>query len=320
MGGMDEQCLVIMYHYVQHRPLPVYEGVRGPAPEEFSAQLDRLCNVAEPIDWPSFYAWMQGRGSISRRSFLLTFDDGLADHARTVLPVLQERRLRGVFFVPGAVLATQGMLPAHAIHLLLSRLGEAAFERELADELAKHTGKKGWLASIDVEAAETMYHYESPTRARLKYLLTIALPIELRNAVVNALFERRIGSSARWSRHWYLGWDDLAEMESLGHTIGGHGYSHEPYLRLTPNERREDMSRVARVLRDGLGADIRPFSYPYGSFDDETAVACRESGFVHAFTTESRWVTRGCDPLRLPRVDTIHVDTILKEESACTKV
>jgi len=214
MGDMDEHCLVIMYHYVQDRELPVYEGVGGLSPVEFSAQLDRLCNVAEPIDWPSLYAWMQGRGSIPRRSFLLTFDDGLADHARTVLPVLQERRLRGVFFVSGVPLTSQRMLPAHAIHLLLSRLGESAFERELANELAKRTDKKDWLASIDIEAAETMYHYESPMRARLKYLLTVALPIELRNAVVNTLFERRIGSSARWSRHWYLGWDDLAERSA----------------------------------------------------------------------------------------------------------
>lgn len=317
---MDDHCLVVIYHYVRDKELPVHEGVGGLTPEQFSAQLDRLCSVAEPIDWPTFYAWTQDRRSIPRRSFLLTFDDGLADHARTVLPILQERGLRGVFFVPGVVLTSQVMLPAHATHLLLSRLGEAAFDRELADELAKHTRKRDWLASVDVETAETLYHYESSTRARLKYLLTISLPIELRNAVVGALFERCIGSSARWSRHWYLSWDDLTEMESLGHTIGGHGYVHEPYPRLTATQRREDMSRVARVLRDGLGADIRPFSYPYGRFDDQTASVCRESGFVHAFTTESCWVARACDPLRLPRVDTIHVNTVLKEELACSKV
>jgi peptidoglycan/xylan/chitin deacetylase (PgdA/CDA1 family) len=308
-----------MYHYVRNRDLPIYDGVCGLTPEEFGAQLDRLCRLLEPVDWPTLYAWMQGRRSIPRRCFLLTFDDGLADHARTVLPILEARRLRGAFFVPGAVLASRRMLPAHAIHLLFSRLGDAAFQRELRNELARRSGGTDWLASVDAKAAETMYHYESPARARLKYLLTVVLPIELRNAVVDALFERHIGSITRWSRHCYLSWDDLTEMESLGHTIGGHGFSHEPYLRLAPTQRREDMRRVANVLRDGLGADIRPFSYPYGSFDADTIAVCREAGFVHAFTTESQWTTRGCDPLQFPRVDTIHVDNVLREEPACTK-
>ncbi len=334
------RCLVVMYHYVHEPGLAVHDDAHyhGLLPSDFSAQLDHLCRRLEPIDWPMLYASMQGRKSIPRRCFLLTFDDGLADHARTVLPILQERGLRGAFFVPGSILVSRRMLSAHAIHILLSRLGEASLELELRGELARRIGKKAEptsgdaptsgppltsgnpFDSVDERAAERMYHYESPARARLKYLLTLTLPIELRNAVVNALFERFVGSAARWSQHWYLDWDDLTRMESLGHTIGGHGFSHEPYLRLTMAERHGDIRRVAKTLNDGLGKDIRPFSYPYGSFDDQTAGACRECGFVHAFTTVSRWVRDGDDPWRLPRVDTIHVDAAFEKEPTCSKI
>jgi peptidoglycan/xylan/chitin deacetylase (PgdA/CDA1 family) len=317
-ASQEFQCLVVMYHYVREQDLPFYEGVHGLTPTEFSAQLDRLCAAAEPIDWPTLYAGLQGQRSLPKRCFLLTFDDGLADQARTALPILEEKHLRGVFFVPGRVLTSFRMLPAHAIHLLFSRLGDAKLERQLRDELAKRTPGRDWFTAEDSAAARSMYHYESPARARLKYLLTVELPIELRNEVVNALFERFIGASARWARFWYLSWDDLARIESLGHTIGGHGYSHEPYQRLTPAQRRADMRQVAQVLRDGIGADIRPFSFPYGSFDDDTAEACRKSGFVHAFTTESRPVTPGCDPMRLPRIDTINVNAALEEMPTCS--
>ena len=117
------RCLVVMYHYVHDTEPMTAEGVKGLTSREFRLQLDRLCSAAEPIDWPALFAWSRGHGTLPQRCFLLTFDDGLADHARVVLPILQERGLRGTFFVPGAVLDSERLLPAHAIHLLLSTLG-----------------------------------------------------------------------------------------------------------------------------------------------------------------------------------------------------
>ncbi len=332
--------MVVMYHYVRDQAeLPrlsspgVSPGVRGLTTSELGAQLDRLCELMEPIDWPTLYAWMRGRGSIpdhscgGRDCFLLTFDDGLADHAETVLPILEERGLRGVFFVPGVILSSHRLLWAHALHLLLSTLDEQTLERELLGYLAEHVGNRfetgatpsDWVASVDMAAARALDHYESPGRARLKYLLTMTVPVDLRIAAVDALFQRHIGSSAQWARHWYLGWDELARMQSSGHTISAHGYLHEPYTRLTPAQRRDDLRRVAAILRDGLGPDIRPFSYPYGQFDDDTCVACCDAGFAHAFTTESRLVTQGNDLFRLPRVDAIDVEAVLEVETAPEK-
>jgi peptidoglycan/xylan/chitin deacetylase (PgdA/CDA1 family) len=108
-------------------------------------------------------------------------------------------------------------------------------------------------------------------------------------------------------------------METLGHTIGAHGHCHEPFSQLSQAQCREDMHQIAAILRAGLGPDIRPFSYPYGQFNNDTCAACRDAGFVHAFTTERRWLTRESDLLRLPRVDTIHVAATLKEEVACSR-
>jgi len=329
MDGAAPRCMVVMYHYVHDRDAlarpgapGIHGGLRGLTVTDFCSQLDRLCATMEPIDWPTLYAWMDGRAEIPQRSFLLTFDDGLADHAETVLPILEDRGLRGVFFVPGAVLTTHRMLPAHAIHLLLSVLGESAFENELRSYFSDR-GAVQWCHWLDQrppeedEAAETMYHYETPSLARLKYLLTMKLPLDLRAAAVEELFESHVGLSSRWARHWYLGWDDLVKMQSLGHTIGGHGHGHEPHSRLTPDEARQDVLQVANVLREGLGPDVRPFSYPYGSHGNHTVAACREAGFVHGFTTQARWLERHADPGCLPRFDTIDVNALLREKLAC---
>ncbi len=313
------QCLSVMYHYVHDAAPNGCGDVRGLSIAGFQRQLDQLCKSADPVDWPTVYAWRQGRGSIPDRSFLLTFDDGLADHAHVVGPILKKRGIKGVFFVPGDVLVLQRLLPAHAIHLLLASLGEERFEGLLTDWLTEHNHGDQWLTSCDTAAAARMYHYETPARAKLKFLLTATLPIELRNSALEALFVEHVGSPTRWSRHWYLTWDDLVALEAQGHTIGGHGQCHEPYARLTDAQVRQDVRSIAAVLAGGLGPDLRPYSYPYGSYTDVARDACRKAGFAHAFTTERRWLDSDADPMLQPRVDTIHVDAQLVMEPTCPR-
>lgn len=313
------RCLVVMYHYVRDAD-PLLPGIRGAlTAAQFEEQLDTLCATGEPIDWPHLYAWTQGRGVIPRRCFLLTFDDGLADHYEQVLPRLQRRGLRGTFLVPGIVLNECRLLSAHAIHLLLAVLGDEELEAELHHALDARAPGGSWRRAAPPDGAQTLYHYETPQRARLKYLLTITLPIELRDAVIHELFERHIGSAARWARKWYLNWEQLKELEACGHTVGGHGFAHESYHRLHAADIHRDVVQSEALLREGLGPDLRPFSYPYGSVNTVAREACRRAGFVQAFTTQSRGLAAPVDAWSLPRVDTVHVGTFLPLESACPR-
>ncbi len=310
-------CLTVMYHYVRDRDPTLFGGVVGLSAAAFAAQLDELSSHFEPIDWPTLYSWRQGRGSIPSRSFLTTFDDGLIDHVEVVLPLLEQRGLRGVFFIPGVVLAEHRLLAAHAIHVLLSNLGEERFARAVYDAWHYHDPSAARQAERQQAAAQSMYPYETPLRAGLKHLMHMVLPIEVRNALLDELFERHVGSARRWARDWYLHWDHVREMDALGHTIGGHGFIHEPYLRMTPAQRRKDARAAAAVLREGLGPDIRPFSFPFGSFDQDASAACLAAGFAHAFTTEPRVIQSDERVDCLPRVDTIHVHTFLENAAPC---
>lgn len=320
------RCLVVMYHYVRDpesgHPSSggFHPGINTLTPAAFERQLDQLCAAMEPIDWPTLYAWTCGRGHIPDRCFLLTFDDGLADHAETVAPILQDRGLRGAFFVSGAVLSEHRMLSAHAVHLLLSVLSGEVLAPEIERSLRDRNCGDATLTDAESAAADSMYHYETQAVGRLKYTLTMKLPPEVRSAIVDELFERHIGSTAHWARHWYLGWDDLARMQSFGHTIGGHGYLHEPYQRFTAAQVQRDIRNAAAVLREGLGPEIRPFSYPFGSAPAQAGEFCTAEGFVHGFTTEHAWLRSGDDPCRFPRFDTIAVDAALEEEIECPQV
>jgi len=314
----EARCLAITYDYVHDSDPLTPSGLRGLTSRNFKVQLDRLCDTMEPIDWPTLYAGLSRRVSLPQRCFLLTFDGGLADHANVVFPILEERGLRGTFFIPGQVLTRHRLLAVHEVHLLLANLGDHRLLDETGRYLADHNGDRDWIGETHRAAAEAIFPNDSPNVAQLFYLLTIALPMELRTALVDSLFERHVGSSARWAQDWYLGWEQLAQMQSAGQTVGAHGYHDESYATLSSCQRLEDMVRVARVLNDGLGPDFRPLSYPFGSWDVDTAANCRRSGFAHGFTMHHDWIRTSCDPFQLPRIDTAHVDTALAIEQTAS--
>ncbi len=314
------RCLAIMYHYVRDRAGTAEREIRGLSTAAFTDQLDRLCEVLTPIDWPTYVAWRAGRTAVPGDAFFLTFDDCLADHAEVVFPILESRGLRGVFFVQTDVLTGTGMSTAHQIHLLMCALTTAqwweAVQRWL-DENATDTRNRHF---VDTEAALRVYAYETPERARVKFLLTQILPLDVRERMIDDLFAEHIGVSGDYASRWYMNWDQLIAMQGAGHTIGGHGHRHVPYERLTGHEQVHDLARCASILRDGLGVCERPFSYPYGSFDDRIAQRCAVTGFVNGFTTQSGWIGAAQNAHRLSRVDTIHVDAFIEREFACKQV
>lgn len=311
------QCLVVMYHYVRARGEPTSRGVRGLSPSAFEEQLDALSRWGEPLSWETFAPSLRSKCELPRRSFLLTFDDGLLDHVEVAAPILGERALRGVFFVPGRVLHEPRVLSAHQVHLLLSiRTPEQLYE-DVAAMLARLAPGDDWLDRVDAPQAERIYAYESPARARLKHLLTGVLPISLRNHVLADLFARHVGASAEWWNKWYLSPAQVVELHRAGHTIGGHSYAHEPLARLTRTELEHDVYRSARTLADLLGEAPRPFSYPFGSFNEEVIEVTRQAGFCAAVTTTSRPARQNDEPFALPRIDTIHVSAHLESEASC---
>lgn len=311
------QCLAVMYHYVRDRSDTPDAAIRGLSPDRFIEQIDALCRHLEPIDWPTLDAWKSRRATVPERCFLLTFDDALSDHADVVAPILESRGLRGAFFVSAGPLTTGNVASAHAVHILLARIGADRLESEVSRWLAKRGIKPQADERRDAGAALDTYHYEKPKIARLKFMLSRRIPRGLRQAMLDELLEAHGSARRECYRNWYVDLPQLEDLQATGHTIGGHGYQHEPYTEMTRLQQSKDIARTARFLREALGERRRPFSYPFGDFDDHVVKLLRGEGFVQAFTTQQQWIRRGSDDFRLGRCDTIHVDQFLQEQLLC---
>lgn len=311
------KCIAVMYHYVRDRAGTPVADISGLGVADFERQLDQLCEHLEPVDWPTFRTRLDRGADVPDNTFLLTFDDGLLDHAEVVAPILRRRGIRAAFFVQGGVLETGQMANHHQAHILRCILGDVGFRDAVAQWLAENGPAQDWNARIDPQQAAQIYHYETPMRARFKYLLSHAVPIAMRSRMLNDLFTRHVGDTRDWAGQWYMSWDDLKQLAADGHTIGGHGYRHEFYTRLEPADQSRDMSRIIALLRDNLGPGSRPFSYPYGSWTASVARRCALVGFVQAFSTGAGLVKPGTDPYKIPRIDTIEISRFLEPEVPC---
>jgi peptidoglycan/xylan/chitin deacetylase (PgdA/CDA1 family) len=308
-------CLAVMYHYVRDRTTWPEDQIRGLSEKDFIQQIDDLLCTFEPIDWDAWVQHQTAGKPLPQRSLLLTFDDGLADHVEAAEPLLRKRGLRGIFLVSGQPLEQRQLCSVHRIHLLLCRLGNDGFDHYVKTWLATHDPAADWASRVDRELACRVYHYEPESRAVLKFLVNVVLPPQMRNRMTAELFAEHVGSEPEWAARWYGTWQQWAALQEAGHTVGGHGFAHEPYLRLTAQQQLEDMQHIAGLLAEKLGPGPRPFSYPYGSHDEATMALCQQAGFADAFTTREGLNQASTPPFALRRIDTIAVDAFLSSSA-----
>jgi peptidoglycan/xylan/chitin deacetylase (PgdA/CDA1 family) len=117
--------------------------------------------------------------------------------------------------------------------------------------------------------------------------LTTALPILERYGFTATLFvvAGLIGGENSWDggpRWPLLGKEELNEVKARGMEIGSHGMSHARLAGLDRTTLRRELEDSRELLSELLGEAVDGFCYPYGSLDDSTIRAVRETGYAYA--------------------------------------
>lgn len=269
--------LVVTYHYVRPENS---DGVTALTPEEFDDQLAMIARTHRFVTCEEFVATHASRGGMA----LVTFDDAVRDQYEYAAELLEARAVPAVFFAPMRPYAQEDFrginrspwTTQHLVHALAQEIGWAEFERRVDAILGP--------VQIDTAEMDRLYHYEVQSKRRLKYTLAFALPEKpVREALqeINA----RIGLAAS---DWFMSADELLELQSAGHSLGGHGFDHVPFSTLTPMQQAAEMHRSQMVMAGLFGAMPRALAYPFGRTTAESDVIARGCGYTHGFTTENR--------------------------------
>lgn len=307
MHLMDCPCLrVVTYHYVRDLPRTRFPRLKGMLTNDFQRQVASLAEQYEMATWESAQEFLAGRYAPNRDLCLLTFDDGLKEHAVEVTPILAERRIQGLFFLPTASLEDHKVLSVHKNHFLMAGLGFDVYRRELLASLAEITGKTE--IHVDMEQAQRTYRFDVAEVAAFKYLVNFRLSEQVRRSVVSELFVRYFGEEEQFARELYVSWDQARQMQSEGMLLGGHSHQHVALATLDEQGQTVDLATNLRLLRKrSRPQPAWPFSYPYGnpadSFNEATISVLSTLGYCCAFTTEAGANRSPTNLFRLRRFD-----------------
>lgn len=264
--------LVVTYHYVRPENS---DGVTGLTPERFREQIEWIAQRYTIVGAEAFAARRDDPTPLA----LITFDDALRDQSEHAAPILDALRVPGVFYAPMRPFSDEPdpWCTQHLLHALAERLGWAGVERRVEALLP-------WRPVIDEDRMHALYHYETPRKRRLKYLMAFALDPGEAAAVL-----REVNADAGIDhRDWFMSGDDLRRLRSRGHEIGAHGFDHTPYTTMSPEAQRRDMRRADALLHEILGQRPRSIAFPFGRHDAATDALVREFGYDPVFTTENR--------------------------------
>jgi peptidoglycan/xylan/chitin deacetylase (PgdA/CDA1 family) len=298
---------VVVYHYVRDLPRSRFPRIKGMQLDRFREQTDCLRRRYEMATLESALDFLKGSYQPKRDLCLLTFDDGLKEHFGEVTPLLAERGIQGVFFVVTGCLEERRVAPVHMNHFLMASLdfGEyrAAFERQLS-EIAP-TMAEG--PKPDPATVRRTYPLDTPDVAEFKYRLNFILDGNIRDRLMQILFERYLGDEENFSRELYVSWEDCRQMQDEGMVIGGHTHEHRPLATMDRDEQGRDLSLCRALIERNLRPQAGwPFCYPYGkkeSFNSDTVRELRRLGFACSFVTETGDNAAGADLFGIRRFD-----------------
>jgi peptidoglycan/xylan/chitin deacetylase (PgdA/CDA1 family) len=303
---MAAKLTVVMYHYVRDFPHTRFPRIKGILTTDFCRQVELLAEHYEMATLESSLAFLSGSYRPIRDLCLLTFDDGFKEHYTDVLPILTEKRIQGVFFLPTLCIEQDRMLPVHKNHFLMAALDFANYRDSFFVQMARIA--PDFETTIDSAKAALTYRWDTPEVASFKFMLNFCLPGALRERILNALFIKNFGEEAAFARELYLNWDEAQSMQSAGMALGGHSHNHIALATLSDDSQSGDLSECTAILRRRLRPQpIWAFSYPYGkkhSYNAQTVRLLHDLGYSCGFVTEVGHNHAGEDLFGIKRLDT----------------
>jgi peptidoglycan/xylan/chitin deacetylase (PgdA/CDA1 family) len=261
--------------------------------EEFEWQVDWLKRNVRVMSGEEIVAFVEGKLTLDGPAVCITFDDGYFDNLAAAR-LLAGYRLPGIFFVTTGFVGT-------ARNTDWDRLAYAV-KWAPEDHLSIPTldGRGPWWIRLGSASREAALH-------RVKNIWSTFGPD--RTEAFVSLVEKAAGAATGdtpYGRPTFLRWEEVAELRTLGHSVGVHTHSHVILSHVDANMQREELSRSKAIIRDTVGVDANLLAYPNGqtwSFNDDTKRVARELGFRAAFAFYGGYnVPRDCDSFELKRI------------------
>ena len=284
--ALPEPFLSVCYHMVSDAPVAHVKHYQFLTTTEFERDLRDLEGrfpyvCYEDMNNPS----ERGQGKRGRStSMCLTFDDGFAECASVVRPILRNHRASAIFFVitdlidnQVAFLETKASLCVDALSRLPADKVET-IKRDLGLEARISKADNAYREAVPAQMARQWSAFAPRLRPFLVWLLTIS-PGE--TPLLDRLCERLNIDAIAYVKDIkpYLSVEQILQLRSDGFVIGAHSCSHRRLKDLTRRDAEREIVDSCRRIHELTGQASVPFAFPYsgGGLDRTWLARLREA-------------------------------------------
>ena len=109
----------------------------------------------------------------------------------------------------------------------------------------------------------------------------------------------------------YLNRSQLKELSTFPNvTIGAHGFTHRHLGHLNYKETYEELINSKKWIENLIGKEVNHFSYPFGSYNNDTMTLLRENNYLSSCTVNFGTNYDKCNLYELKRTDIFSFDTL----------
>jgi peptidoglycan/xylan/chitin deacetylase (PgdA/CDA1 family) len=257
----------LCYHMVSNRKLPYLKHYRALDPAQFQADLSTIKQGFDCVDYPTMVRDRLSGGG--RNTAIVTVDDGFAEGAGFIAPMLARNGLAGVFFIVTDLIDNRTMFRETKAALCIDALSRQPVDSAL--QVAAGCG----LADLPPPPVPSRF---SPGRTPLQnadigpvadprllplmhWLLTVRTGLDRLDRLCAGLGVE-VEATLRDVQP-YLTAAQIRQLHADGFTIGAHSCTHQLLQDLPLEAAEQEIVQSCRIIRDLTGQDSVPFAFPY---------------------------------------------------------
>jgi hypothetical protein len=238
-----QNFLAIFYHTISDQKLPHVKHlyrVRGIA--LFEKDLDYLLKNFTPIGLHELIEAVYHKKKLPKNSFLLTFDDGLAECYHIIAPILKRKGIPATFFLNSDFVDNKALMFRYKASYLIEELSQ----RQISAPNIAPFFKKYELPFLDIKTG----------------LLSIRWRQEaLLNDIAKA-FEIDFNAFLKHQKP-YLSQAQISQMIADGFTFGSHSQNHPTYNTIDLPSQIEQTLLSQAYLNQHFQLPYQTFAFPF---------------------------------------------------------
>ena len=199
--------------------------------QEFERELDFFQKNYEVINLDKLLNYVQNKTRPEKKSFFLSFDDGLKECYTVIAPILKERDIPAAFFINTGFVNNQDLFYRYKVSLLIEALKSSNYsERISTNDLLKLT------------------IHDTPKIDEIAKKLNVNFQEFLENEKP------------------YMNWEEIKELYEQGFYIGAHSINHPYFYQISLEEQIRQTKESVNIVQEKLNLNYRIFSFPFTDF------------------------------------------------------